>query len=97
METAKHWIKEGYAILDSKYYKLWADCVPIRLDDLYEGMELGACLDIVKVLNKGGSFEDAEVILRSQGHSGMSHGLVCAMIRSFCERGSEFVAYLKTK
>ena len=70
-------------------------CVPIRLDDLYHGMELGCCLDIVKELNAGCSLDVAKKIIEDQGHSGMSFGLVCSMVKSFCERGSEFVNYVQ--
>jgi hypothetical protein len=86
------WIEKGNAILDAKYHELWAKCVPIRLGDLYQGMELGNCLDIVKVLNDGGELEAAKDLIVNQGHSGMSFSLVRSMVRSFCDRGEEFVA-----
>ena len=91
------WIEKGRAILDEKYMDFWIKCVPIRLDDLYRGLELGYCLDIVKELNSGCSFEKAKEIVYSQGHSGMSFGLICSMLRSFCDRGDEFVIFLKEK
>jgi hypothetical protein len=94
-ELTKEWIEKGKKILDKKYMALWTKCVPIRLGDLYEGMELGACLDIVKELNKGCKLEVAKLIIEKQGHSGMSHGLVCSMVKSFCDRGTEFVNFIK--
>ena len=94
-ELTKEWIEKGFAILDKKYHETWAKCVPIRLDDLYQGMELGATLDIVKVLNAGCELDVAIGIIEGQGHSGMSFGLVCSMVKSFCDRGSEFVAYVR--
>jgi hypothetical protein len=94
-ELTKEWIKKGNTILDEKYREYWAKCVPIRLGDLYHGMELGACLDIVIELNNGCTLEKAKEIIESQGHSGMSHGLVCSMVKSFCDRGSEFVSYVR--
>jgi len=94
-ELTKEWIKKGNTILDEKYRELWAKCVPIRLDDLYQGMELGNCLDIVEQLNNGKSVEDVKPLIENQGHSGMSFGLVCSMIKSFCDRGHEFVDYVK--
>jgi hypothetical protein len=93
-KLTKEWIEKGNAILDKKYHELWAKCVPIRLDDLYQGMELGACLEIVKPLNEGCSFEEAKTIIEKQGHSGMSYNLVKAMVKSLCDRGEEFVSYL---
>ena len=94
-KLTEEWIEKGKAILDEKYMDFWIKCVPIRLDDLYRGFELGACLDIVKVLNESGDFEKAKRIFYGQGHSGMSFGLVCSMLRSFCDKGTEFVNYVK--
>ena len=45
------WIEKGNKVLDKKHHSLWAKIVPIRLNDLYRGFELGACLDIVEQLN----------------------------------------------
>ena len=94
-KLTKQWIEKGNAILDEKYHETWAKCVPIRLGDLYQGMELSACLDIVKELNSGCDLDLAKGIIESQGHSGMSYGLVCSMVKSFCDRGSEFVSYAR--
>ncbi len=94
-ELTKEWIKKGNTILDEKYRELWAKCVPIRLGDLYHGMELGNCLEIVEQLNKGESLAKVKPIIENQGHSGMSFGLVCLMVKAFCDRGAEFVNYVK--
>ena len=91
----KEWIYEGHAILDEKYWTKWDECVPVRLDDLYHGMELGACLDIVKPLNEGCSMEEAKEIIERQNHSGISFSLVCEMVKAFCDRGEEFVAFVR--
>ncbi len=94
-QLTKEWIEKGKEVLDEKYLDLWNECVPIRLEDLYQGMELGMCLDIVKELNNGCELQKAKEIIESQGHSGMSFGLICSMIKSFCDRGSEFVSYVR--
>lgn len=94
-ELTIQWIEKGKNILDEKYHELWNKCVPIRLGDLYQGMELGCCLDIVKELNNGCELETAKKIIEEQGHSGMSFGLVCSMVRSFCDRGEEFVNHVR--
>lgn len=93
-EMTKGWIEKGNTILDEKYHEKWAECVPIRLGDLYRGMELGCCLDIVRELNAGCTMDVAKKMIKSQGHSGMSHGLVCSMVRAFCDRGGDFVSYI---
>ena len=89
------WIEKGNKILDNKHHELWAKIVPIRLKDLYRGFELGACLDIVEQLNNNCDLEQAKMTIEEQGHSGMSFGLVCSMIKEFCERGNEFVNYAR--
>lgn len=64
-------------------YEYWDKIVPIRLGDIYHGMELGCTLDILREWNKSASYKKCHEIILSQGHSGMSHGLVVAMIREF--------------
>jgi hypothetical protein len=44
-ELTKEWIEKGKSILDEKYHADWIECVPIRLGDLYHGMELKSTLD----------------------------------------------------
>lgn len=95
-KLTKEWIEKGNAILDEKYHEKWAKCVPVRLGDLYQGMELGATLDIVKELNAGCELDVAKGIIEGQGHSGISFGLVCSMIKYFCDRGDEFVNYARS-
>lgn len=94
-ELTKEWIEKGNTILDEQYRETWAKCVPIRLGDLYQGMELQMCLDIVLELNNNCTLEEAKTIIESQGHSGMSFGLVCSMVKSFCDRGAEFVSFVR--
>jgi hypothetical protein len=94
-KLTKEWIEKGKNILDEKHLKLWNKIVPIRLRDLYNGFELGACLDIVEKLNEGCELEVAKGIIEEQGHSGMSFSLVCSMVKSFCDRGVEFVNFVR--
>ena len=88
--SAKYWINEGHKVLDKKYWADWDEIVPIRLDDLYHGMELVCSLEIIKALNDGCEFSHAIKLMEKQNHSGMSWGLVRAMIYHFCDRGEEF-------
>lgn len=92
---SKEWMKQGRKILTKDKWEYWDEIVPIRLNDLYYGMELGCCLDIVKILNNNGTLDEAKEKIESQGHSGMSYGLVRSMVREFCDRGQEFVDYIK--
>lgn len=75
-ELTKMWMEKGREILSEDKLELWDNIVPIRLSDLYQGMELGACLDIVNILNNNGTLGEAKGKIVSQGHSGMSFGLL---------------------
>lgn len=89
------WQKKGREILTEDKREYWDEIVPIRLNDLYRGMELSCCLKIVKILNDGGTLDEAKDEIERQNHSGMSWGLVCTMVREFCDRGQEFTEYIK--
>ena len=89
------WIEKGNKILDKKYQEYWAKIVPVRLRDIYKGLWVGACLEVIEQLNKNCDLEEAKIKIEEQGHSGMSFGLVCSMIREFCDRGNEFVEYAR--
>lgn len=94
-KLTEEWIDKGKKILNKEYWDLWIKCVPIRLGDLYKGMELGNCLEIVDKLNQGKTLEEVKPLIENQGHSGMSFGLVCSMVKSFSDRGDEFVKYVR--
>jgi len=92
---SKEWMEKGREILTDDKWEYWDQIIPIRLNDLYHGMELGYCLDIVKILNNNGTLDEAKEKIESQNNSGMSFGLVCVMVKEFCDRGNEFVEYVK--
>lgn len=96
-ELTEEWKEKGHKILDEKYWELWDEVVPIRLGDLYRGMELGCTLDIVEKLNAGCDFAEAREIFEKQGHSGMSASLMFSMLINFCERGADFVRALRNE
>ena len=89
-------IRKGHEILDEKYWNEWDEVVPIRLNDLYRGMELGATLELVKLLNEGEEFEKVNEVFKAQGHSGMSYSLMKSMVSTFCDRGKEFFEWEKS-
>lgn len=94
-ELSKVWMERGREVLTEDKWELWDEIVPIRLSDLYRGMELGCCLEIVKILNNNGTLDVAKKEIERQGHSGMSFGLVCSMVREFSNRGKEFIEYVE--
>jgi hypothetical protein len=91
---SEEYIKRGKDIIDKDKLDYWNEIVPIRLEDLYHGMELDCCLNIVKILNEGCTLDEAKKMIESQNHSGMSYGLVRAMVREFSKRGQEFSEYV---
>lgn len=91
---SKMWMEKGREILTSDKWDYWDQIVPVRLGDLYRGMELGCCLNIVEILNNNGTLDEAKKEIDSQNHSGMSYGLVRSMVETFSNRGKEFARYV---
>lgn len=67
----KIWIDEGHKVLSEDKWQMWNECVPIRLGDLYKGIELGQCLDIIRTV-KEKSIADGIEVMKKQDHSGLS-------------------------
>jgi len=94
-ELTKEWVENGKKTLTKDKWSLWEEMVPIRLGDLYKGMELGCCLEILEIL-KTNNQEKAKQSIYDQGHSGMSFGLVCSMLYALCEdKDKDFVKALR--
>ncbi len=91
---SKEYIEKCKSILEPEKLELWEKVVPLRLNDLYRGMELQCCLDICKILKeqKSDSFQKAIEELKKQNHSGASFGLVLRMVREFAVNGEQFVS-----
>lgn len=92
-ELAEIWIEKGHKVLSEDKWSKWDECVPVRLSDLYHGMELGMCLDIIRTIDEK-SLEEAVEVMNNQGHSGMSWELMKSMIKTFSDKGEEFIALL---
>jgi hypothetical protein len=96
-QLTKEYIEKAKGIIDEKYMNKWIKTVPVRLSDLYKGMELQCTLDIVKMLNEDIDFENIKKTLNEQNHSGMSYSLMKLMIKTFHSKGEEFVQTLENK
>ena len=75
-------------------YEYWDEIVPVRLGDLYHGMELDCTLDLCKIMRDESLSYDERLrkaydAFMNQGHSGMSAGLVASMLRVFCPDGED--------
>ena len=90
----KEYREKARGIILEDQYEYWDKIVPIRLDDLYHGMELDNTLDLCKIMRDESLGYDERIrkaydAFRDQRHSGMSAGLVAKMLRVFCPDGDE--------
>ncbi len=88
------WREKGHAVLAEKYWNTWDKMVPIRLNDIYRGLELDASLKIINVLNTGATFEEAKDVMDGQNHSNLSYTLIQSMVAVLCDRGQNFSKYI---
>lgn len=97
----KHLQDLGRQVLPEDKWAEWDEIVPIRMESMYFGMELECCLAVIIALhvNRGNkkTFEDAKIVLDSQGHNGMSFSIVCSLLVKFSPWGEEFVSYVLGK
>lgn len=75
-------------------YDYWDKIVPIRLGDLYHGIELDNTLELCKIMRDESLSYDKRLrkaynTFMGQGHSGMSASLVASMLRTFCPNGED--------
>lgn len=90
----KEYREKARGIILEDQYEYWDKIVPIRLGDLYHGMELDSTLELCKIMRDESIGYDARIrkaydAFMGQGHSGMSAGLVAQMLRVFCPGGDE--------
>ena len=93
-ELSEDYRKAARGVIREDQYEYWDKIVPIRLGDLYEGMELGNTLDLCKIMRDESLSYDERLRkaydeFNNQGHSGMSAGLVASMLRAFCPDGED--------
>lgn len=90
------WIEKAKGVVRDDKIGFWSEIVPIRLGDLYRGMELDCTIKLVKMLDIDNcTLDEAKTEFDNQNHSGMSAGLMFSMMREFCVRGEDFVAYMR--
>lgn len=86
-------------IIPKEHLEYWDKIVPIRLKDIYHGMELDCCLELITILNKNTiSIKDKMIeclnLFNKQGHSGMSASIVFSCIKRFHPIGDRLVQYI---
>lgn len=93
--------KRARGVIPVEHLEYWDKIVPIRLNDLYRGMELDCWLELISVLNDSSKEElkrldECRILFSKQGHSGMSAGLVFSGLNQFHPLGSRLVMYIKS-
>lgn len=93
--------KRARGIISEEHLEYWDKIVPVRLNDLYHGMELDCWLDLISVLNDSSKeelkrLEECRILFSKQGHSGMSAGLVFSGLKRFHPFGGNLVSYIKS-
>ena len=101
-ELTTYYREKARGIIPENKLKYWDRIVPIRLNDLYRGMELDCWLDIIKVLNNEDKSKDERLkecrdLFYKQGHSGTSGILVLSGLKQLHPLGYEFVDYFNSQ
>lgn len=92
--------KRARGIIPVEHLEYWDKIVPIRLNDLYRGMELDCWLELIAALNDNTKdelekLESCRAMFSKQGHSGMSAGLVFSGLKYFHPLGEMLVTYIQ--
>lgn len=99
-ELTEKYCKVARGLVKENELEYWDKIVPIRLGDLYRGMELQQVLDCCKIMRDESivlneRLEKAYDVFMSEGHSGMSASLTMAMLRKFCPYGDDLADAIK--
>ena len=86
--------KRARGLIIEKELDYWDEIVPIRLGDLYHGMELDETLKACQCMRDESLTYDERLrkaydIFMDAGHSGMSAGLTASMYRRFVPNGND--------
>ena len=91
-ELTEKYCKEARGLILEEKYDEWDTIVPVRLADLYHGMEVAQTLDICRImrdekLSYDERLKKAYDLFMESGHSGMSATLTAEMLRRYCPDG----------
>jgi hypothetical protein len=92
-ERISSFIKSGLRNLPPKHHEKWIDIVPIRVMDMYHGLDLENFLELYENLQIE-TFETVKECFIEQGHSGGSGFLVLSMLKEFSPKGADFVKFM---
>ena len=99
-EMTEQYVKEAEGVILPDKLDYWKKIVPVRLSDIYHGIELDQTLNISRIM--GDESIDIEERLKKSyeifneyGHSGCSAGLTMAMLEEFCPNGNEITKAIR--
>lgn len=96
-EIIPHWIEQGEKLIYPQRSQKWQDCVKTRATDLFNGADLDCALEIMKLLEEGGTLEQARNALKAQNHSSLCYARVVSLVTNFSKRGTEFYKFINKK
>lgn len=80
------YIVRGHKVFKEDKLDAWDKVVPVRVDDLYNGLEVENALQIVEEYERSHDVTECRRIFNEANHSGWSAGLVKAIIYQFYEK-----------
>ena len=73
MNKINEYIEEGHKLIEKNKWAEWERIVPIRVTDLYEGLELGYTLKLIEMLDINNcDFQAAEPERNDPEHKGVT-------------------------
>lgn len=93
-QLTEEYRKRARGLIIEKELDYWDEIVPIRLGDLYHGMELDETLKACQCMRDESLTYDERLrkaynLFMDAGHSGMSAGLTASMYRRFVPNGED--------
>lgn len=91
------YIERGKKVISEDKWESWEEIVPVRVSDLYHGMELDNALTILESYKEGRDLDKVRKIFDDAEHSGWSAGLVASIIKKFSDDYKEILPALGYK
>jgi hypothetical protein len=93
-KLTEHYRKAARGIIAESDLEEWDEVVPIRLGDIYHGMELGETLETCKIMADESVDYDERLHkaydrFMDAGHSGSSAVITASMYKRFCPHGED--------
>lgn len=84
-ELIKTYTDRGHKVIPQNKWTMWDQIVPIRVSDIYHGMEVNNALTILESYKEEKDLRKVRKIFDDAEHSGWSAGLVARIIMDFSD------------